>query len=877
MNFFKTFISSILLSSLIVSCADESPWSATTSDGAGKIKLHLSSSTDVESKIPIVRSVSTVISTPPSEEFKIRMTSANGEYSKLWSSVSEFEKEEGFAAGTYLLEAIYGSEDSQGVVKNSEKGHEHAYFYGKTESVQIEAGKETNVQLMASLANSIVVIEYTDAFKNYFNNWSTELVTRGSSSLNIGNEEGMCYVVPGDVDVVITAEQQNGKSVRINPAVFEAEPQHMYKIRYNIYNGEIGQADKLELIFDDDSQEVHNVTVDLTDELFNGTAPVITPEGFIFGETLETLEGIPYNGDVKFTVDASGGLESAILTISSDTYQPDFLTDGMIDLCTPDASLQEKLKSEGVRALGFTNPERMALLDLSEFCRSLPVGTHTISLLVKDKYMRSSEADANVKMSTVPIEVNFEVVNTVFGSEEGEVLVYYNGYDPVSGNNPFSFKVGVTDDSEDSAEDVNILTINDEPYSRAFETKAHKFKISMPYGERDEFPVHLYFNGSYKGSKNISVTYPDYDMEYDPMARRVMMRLGQTEPNKAKFKNLAYAQRRLRVFLGGEEKQISPDEDGVITLTGFEPASSTGEIKTTMKAGTPDGDDFKTLTTLTTIAESGVPNGDFSETENYWSGQINQGGQYRPRGGWSGSNGQYNPENYNILVPVTWSNLNQKTCNYDYTNIKNTWFMVPCSYLDGSESRGEVKIRSVGFNYNGIEPAQEDGSLLNSISCNHNVPDKGHTAAGKLFLGSYDIQIEDYSIVSETYDQGIEFTNRPLKLKGNYKYSPCLGTDDKGFVEVSLVNGDKILTYSKLDLGEASDWTEFTVDLVSGGYQYPVFNEKPTHLRIMFSSSNKASDNWQEEDENVPTIAITDYVQKFLGSELTISDLRFEY
>ena len=145
----------------------------------------------------------------------------------------------------------------------------------------------------------------------------------------------------------------------------------MYKMRYNIYNGEVGNA-KLEISFDE-NLETEPIVIDLSGDLENTPAPVVSPEGFVNGQNLVTQKGTEFDGEVKFNVAAAGIIKEANLTIESDSDNPvlTFLTNGTIDLCAATEEQKSALERSGVKAVGFyRNPERWRNLTLRDFARS---------------------------------------------------------------------------------------------------------------------------------------------------------------------------------------------------------------------------------------------------------------------------------------------------------------------------------------------------------------------------------------------------------------------------------------------------------------------------------------------------------------------------
>lgn len=874
---------------MLVSCADESPWGDSGNKGTGSLKVLLSTSEEVSGKIPNVRSVSGTIVTPEVEKFQLRMTSKTGNFEKTWSSVAEFEKEKTFPIGTYDLEAYYNTPSSQGVVAEGEKGHEHAYYYGVCESLKIEAGKTTTIQVQTALANAVVVIEYTDAFTNYFSDWSTTLNTKGEAPLNLGNHEGMSYVVPGDVDVIISATQQNGKTVRVNPAVFEAEPQHLYKIRYNIYNGEIGEVDKIEITFDDGVDGTLPILIDLTDELLSEDGPEISTNGFVSETPVETLYGSKYEGDLSFNVSALNGFTEALLTINSENYNPDFLTDGRIDLCNISEDTKAKLEKAGIRALGFeANTSKMALLNLSDLVGNLPSGNHSISLVVKDRAQRTSET-AVLKISSIPVELEVIPNKAIFGEGYAEISLWYNGADPTKpGNNPFSFKVT----GDGTPQDVEILSINGID-TRAFEKKEYLYKISLPLAFRDEYPVEIYFNNGenvYKTS-TIELEYPEYKVEYDAMAKRVRLRIADmdNDPRKELFNS------RLRIFVDGQEMKedrlIQDPATNVFTITGFDSCKAVPEIKTSMEAKETPEVYYGINSSLITESENQIPNGDFSETRNTINiNPINIGFLYEVTVN-LGILGKYTDDYQNISSivrneAVNWASLNAKTCSENVKTL-NTWYSVPSAFVDNDI----YTIRTVGYSHTGEFLPKSGGNMNRNYYC-ETVPEKSALTicAGELFLGSYSYNGGDNRV------EGVSFDSRPSKFSFKYN-SMSLSDSENAGVSILLKDKEgKVLSQAHQSLKNTFTWNVNESTLLAPSEnvtlnlpEYP-FGAKVSSIEVKFLSSTSVNPdiyipNGSQLNEGVgnirsdsdKTISANGYHAYAKGSVLKISDLKLIY
>lgn len=879
------------LAILMASCSDETPWDKAGSNGEGSIKLHLSSSVDLESEMPQVRSVSSEIVPPPASDFQIRMTNTDGSYVKSWNSLEEFEKETDFRADTYTIEAFYGTPSSQGIVKEDEKGHEHAYFYGISGEIKVEPGKSTDVQIHTMLGNAVVIIEYSESFQNYFTDWSTQLITQGETPLDLGNNEGMAYVVPGDVDVVISATQQNGKNVTVNPAIFKAEAQHLYKIKYNIYNGEVGQADTLQVIFNDQPDAEHTIEIDLTDELLSGEGPKITTEGFQPDETLETVAGSPLDGIVKFNIDSPDGYKEVLLTIKVEGQDYEFLENSVVELCSADAEKQAQLSAAGIRVLGlFNNTDRLASVDLTEFCRYLPEGLHEFHIVVKD---RARVSDSGVKLQAYPISVGMApYLPAVLGRGYADVVLSYNGTDPTSGANPFSFNVK----SDKGYEPSSVLSITQAPLSRAIENKDYVYRISVPETMEDSYEVRVFLNESSTpiDETTVSVSFPDYEMDYDPMAKRVMMRLSKVnDPEIDTEKVKTWFTQRLRVYIdGAENSNIIKSGDLTVTAKGLQGGSSF-RVKTSLQS-VETAEIFSSEETLNYEVVADVPNGDFEDLHETYSMQLNQGGP------WStsrldGSNYQ-NTSTFTVQEPSEWSSSNIKTLN---VGNPNSWFCQPSvfnstiSYTGrcpgvgigtGGQSgtpksysgflvhkgSNSMVIRNVAWDPNGVTPAKDSqGSNITGVKgtseyYNTNIPEVAYKSAGKLFLGEYP-EIEDIE-----NSNGVEFSSRPMKLTGWYTYDSA---SDFGRIFVMVMENDKILAQGSSDLSQASEMTPFSVDL--DNY---TFKSKVTNIKILITSSQYASPSMEYETQNITVSDFSSKIESYKhGATLVVDDLKFDY
>ncbi len=859
---------------LSTSCSQDAPWGV--GNGEGEIHLHLSADRDVTAAVPSVRAVSTDIVAPPVADFQVKVSKIDGSYSESFSTVADFVKKGSFPAGSYQIEAWYGEPDCQGFVKADEEDYAHAYYYGNSSNITVLEGQSTEVQLNAALGNAIVVIEYTDAFKNYFTDWTTTVQTTGSSPVEFGSDEGLSYVIPGDVNVIISAELPNGKTISLNPGSFEVKAQHMYKMRYNIYNGEVGKADRLEISFDE-NLETEPILIDLTDELENTSAPVVTPEGFTNEQNFVIQRGTTFNGEIKFNVSAPGKIASAILTIESDSYTPSFLTNGAIDLCAATEAQKTEMENAGIKAIGFfKNPDKMGQVDLTEMCKKLPEGKHRILFQVKDSYTQVNDP-VSVGLSCIPVDMSMTSAPAPFGEGYADITISYNGPDPTApGSNPFTFR----SQGNSSYVDSEIISITKKESTRAFESYDYVYRITVPDVDRDVFTVRAYFGDITAAGPDMTTDvpfeYPDYQVQLDPMTQKLRINVVHDDPKK---KTLFF--KKLKVFINGtrlSEGSFSRDEPtGLIAVYDLQP-STQYRVQTTLQSA-ENATKFGSDETVTTSPATPVPNGDFSQTEVTINQTLQVGGS------WKVGLTHYSTEcKFKYSEPIGgWSSINKKNFYKEAKN-PNSWYMVASTYLEGDA----VVIRTIGYNHDG--PGFEvntESAWENALKkyYNPNVPkyDDLNRCSGELFLGEYDF---DFNGI-ETRNERVAFDARPTALIFKYTYKKY-NDFSQGSVEVIVYAEDGVTEINRrkayFDENKTIP-TDFKLSL----YRYP-FNVKPGKICIKFLSSDLDGGRTAEtappdvsqmaaDKTNISATTLKENSANAIsiGSVLTIKDLKFVY
>jgi hypothetical protein len=828
---------------LLVACSDENPWN--TGNGEGGITPHLTTSGEVKSSIA-VRSSASELDVPEASQFSLSLSKLDGTYQKTWSSFDLFPTEDKFKVGQYTMSAFYGDIEDE--------GFERPYFYGES-TFSVAEDQSTDVEITAKLANTMVSVAYTDAFKTYFKDFSTTLHSAGGAYIVVPKEETRpAYLMPGDVSITVSLTKQNNISATFQPADFKAEAQHHYRVTFDVNNGEVGEA-QLVITFDD-TVEQEAVQIDLSDEMMTAPAPQVIAQGFSTDTPLEILEQSTLSDPAKFFIRAKSGITNATLTVSSSAS----LSLGTeFDICSLSQAQLAQLTAAGIKETGLSgNLSTLAQVDMSSFLSTLPSGTHTFTLVVKDKMTKVNDPVA-MTVNVSPLTLNIiSVTPAAYGSDEGAAVVAFNGT-----NLAEKLTIEAVDDYGTRRQcDITSITPRSSVRrtSDAYPTKQYDVKFKLPSTSRN---VTFYVN--YAGKEMAQGTVErrniDFTINADPYANRAVVYVTTDETD-------AYATiiNNLRVFAGSTELTItSRSVDRHYVIVHGLSAGSTYELKATMQSGS-NPSSFCSPVSITTEAASVVPNGDFETLAQTINTTLNQGGRYSNLTQWTTV---YNKETYDVYEPTGWASVNAKTCNLSSSTL-NTWFVVPSTYNTSEAQSGSnaMVVRSVGYDYAGSEPGRDSRTDTGAYS--RKEATVANAASGRLFLGSYTINT---STMEQTFNQGVSFASRPTSLTGYYNYATdATDTAEKGVVTVTLLNGSTEIGTGSIELSAATAFTAFTIPIT-----YNVAYTKPTSLRIMICSTNRGSYSVTEETTNVKTTKYTELVQKAIGAVLTIDNLKFNY
>lgn len=234
MKHLKTILSVVVLM-LTFSCTKSHV------DGNGQVSFALSSNLEIADQTR--SSVSQFTSLPSSGDFTITITDASS--ATFWSGkISEWNPATPLPIGDYKVTATYGSLEDEGFDK--------PYFTGSANFTVVGA-QTTAVTIKVSLANTVILISCTDNFKNYYQDYTFNLVRAG---------QPIASFVKGETRGAFV----DGYKVSIEGSVTSATKTQTFEKEYSNLN----EATAYTIMFD--ASNVGGATITVT---FNNTVETI--------------------------------------------------------------------------------------------------------------------------------------------------------------------------------------------------------------------------------------------------------------------------------------------------------------------------------------------------------------------------------------------------------------------------------------------------------------------------------------------------------------------------------------------------------------------------------------------------------------------------
>lgn len=803
----------------ITGCSDES---SVLSDGRGRVSLSLTLDSSVTQAGGLGRAAGDL----SADDLQLKMTSASGSYEKTWNNVHDFNDETSFAVGDYTLEAFYGDADTE--------DFDSPYYHGMT-NVSVTDGGNTTVSMTAELANSMVTIEYTDAFRSYFTDYSAQLHSAGGAYIDYGADETRpLYVKPGECDVIISITKPNGTAATLQPTSFTAKAKTMHRIKFDVNNGNVGDA-VLTISFDETVLDGETIEIELSDELMNAPAPVATPKGFTDGQTLNIIEGSAPDGELRANIVARGGLSAVTLTTRSRSLTNQGWP-AEIDLMKASDAERQQLSALGLGQLGlWGTPDKMASINLTDVISHIEYlesgdNTTSFTLQVKDKYGKIMEQPLTLNVAVEPLRLTLsDAAKAYMNGTTFEVDLFYNGRDIKDVTLQIAKESGtyanVTFDVLSHTDNTYHLQVNVPAITHDLKLRARCGKV---ISDLDVTALEVPFDITYS-DLNTFATHAEVNL------------LSKDETPSADIASRA----TLYVSTDGTNYTAARAtlSGARFRLSGLKPG-----VKYLVKA-TCDGMNTASKE-LVTEDDAQLPNSDFEAPVTF-----------------DGSG-----RNWENVVFNGWGTNNALTTSqgsdYGYCRISGT------IQADGESGKCAL-LRNVGWGSGN----SATGSKGTSGTCKYVEVGLLHLGSNRTvrpagFGGNDNLSNKASTgpLTTDDLDCGIPFSSRPSSMSFKYKYQPK-NSADKGYAEITIYDtaGNVIDSKTRL-LGASSSFADETITL-----DYPATAPKCGKIYVKFMSSYDM-EYVKRNDSNYSGPGFANLSRgTFMGSQLYIDDIILNY
>lgn len=790
----------------LASCSDDSPYSG---NGFGRIEATVNADATVTPSSALSRSGETTAMSADVSAFKVEIAKKDGTFSKTWESVAAMDPETQYPTGAYTINVSYGDENAE--------GFEKPYYFGSTEFVVVDE-ETAQPAVTATLCNTMLSIDYTDAFKKYFSDYSATIHSAGGAYIEYEKDEFRpVYVQPGDIALELNVTKaEDGKSFKFNPAdITGAKPRTHYSVKFDVNGGEVGDA-VLTVSFDS-TTETEPIEVVLSEELVNAPAPTIKPLGFASGDVFNIIEGETFSESPRVNILAHAGIESVTLTVNS-AYLASKGWPTEIDLLQATAAQQALFTADGLKVTGlWKNPDKMAQIDFGGLIASLRDyngnQNHEFSIQVKDKFTKLSDV-VTFKATTEPLQLVLSNPGTLaLGQNTATATLDYNG-----GNVNDNVKIQIINEYGVWA-DANVTGITsagDRKYTVA---------ISIP-ASNDNITIRAIYKGeTTSNTLKILRDCPAYTITVDALdvfAKRATIKVVPEDASRlADIMNYLTIETKQGSGVFAEVAAANVTRNataGTILLKNLTP-STAYSVRTALA-------DYSNTVTFTTEADQQLANSNMDSwyvksKGNYWTNYV------------CGVNGQ----------TLVWGTLNDLTTGSGV----DAYYTRPWSTSSTTDSHTGTAalIRTVGY-----------GSGTTGAGSISIVP---NTTQGELYTGTY----------SGGPQYGVAFPSRPDALTFWYKYTAQTKVSgDYGVAYVKVYNAaGTVIATNSFNITSTGSYTKKTLDL-----NYTV-RAKAAKIEVVFKSSGN-SDCIKRAGLNLVGPSNSTGHQ---GSQLYIDDVTLDY
>ncbi len=225
----KFFAFASLLALTLSACSDDVAQSE--QKGEGRVTIGCVAATNV-----VDTRANVSCTTPSVADFALTIEGVGHTYSANYATIAEFNEGDNYLhLGSYKATVVAGD--------ITEEGYDKATFVGSA-NFSVEARKNTDVEITAKIANTLVKVEVTDGFKTYFaGGHALKLTTAAGNEFDVTAQTEPIFIAPDSFTIGGTATKQPNQSgaegIAVNLPEYEKEnaaAQTLYIVKFDVEN-----------------------------------------------------------------------------------------------------------------------------------------------------------------------------------------------------------------------------------------------------------------------------------------------------------------------------------------------------------------------------------------------------------------------------------------------------------------------------------------------------------------------------------------------------------------------------------------------------------------------------------------------------------------
>ena len=193
----RFFTIASLLALTLSACTKEA--SKSEQEGKGQVSI----SCVVETTVADTRA-NISCATPTADDFALTIEGVGHTFHADYATLAEFNADNYLHYGSFKATVVAGDVTEEGFNKPA--------FIGSEEFV-VEARKDVDVEITATIANAIVKVETTERFESYFEGgYTLTLATEAGNEFDVTAQSDLLFIAPASFSVAGTAVKQPAQS-----------------------------------------------------------------------------------------------------------------------------------------------------------------------------------------------------------------------------------------------------------------------------------------------------------------------------------------------------------------------------------------------------------------------------------------------------------------------------------------------------------------------------------------------------------------------------------------------------------------------------------------------------------------------------------------